>query len=99
MGERKAHKNIGHFVHSVKAEFGMSPAKTPRSQRPEKMHRMVGKIINLPIPNMACFAPWRENHYFFAAITFAAAAESEKSKIVAAGKSGFSPAVAASMAT
>ena len=36
--------------------------------------------------------------YFLVASSFAAAAESEKSKIVAADKSGFSPAVAASMA-
>ena len=36
--------------------------------------------------------------YFFAANTFAAAAESEKSKIVAAGRSALKPAVATSMA-
>jgi len=60
--ERKEHKK----------KNGISPAKTwfdklttlskvegPRPQRSEKMNRMVCKIINLSIPNLAYFAPLR----------------------------------------
>src|SRR4029434_3207390 len=37
------------------------PAKTPRPQRSEKMKGWFVKIINLSVPNLAYFAPWRES--------------------------------------
>ena len=43
------------------SKLGIPPAKTPRPQRSEKMNRMVCEIINLSIPNLAYFAPWRES--------------------------------------